>query len=208
VANGPGERFVLWVQGCPKRCPGCINPDMQPMIARHLVPVGEMADRIRSVPGLEGVTYTGGEPMAQARPLALLSELLRPCGLTIVCYTGCTLEELAAAGDPWVRRLLGNVDILIDGPYLREEAAKLLWRGSRNQRVLFLTDAYRRLADEVDRPVSEVEFTVTAQGFTATGIWPEGLLERLRDALRARTGGDRTEGDSGDGASGQSAPHP
>ena len=184
VANGPGERFVLWLQGCPLRCPGCINPELLPFVERELVSVDEITVRILAVGGNEGVTYTGGEPMTQARALALLSERLRPRGLTVVCYTGYTLEALKAQGEPWVEKLLSQVDILIDGPYVREKAANLLWRGSSNQRAHFLTDTYRHFVAVVDRSPAEVEFVIGSDGFTTIGVWPEGFLQRLREALR------------------------
>lgn len=215
AVNGPGERFVLWVQGCSLRCPGRFNPEMQPFVRRHMVEVEQMASRILTVPGIEGVTYTGGEPMVQAQGLALLNELLRPSGLTVVCYTGYTLEALRVQNESenslesqtclggipnkfgrpnldWVERLLSCVDILIDGPYVREKAANLLWRGSSNQRVHFPTDAYRHLkpvpqqveASGVDSHITEVEFAVGNKGFTTTGIWPEGFLQRLSEVLR------------------------
>lgn len=184
VANGPGERFVLWLQGCPLRCPGCFNPEFLPFVPRHRLEVGELAGKILAVTGLEGVTYTGGEPMVQARGLALLSQRLRDAGLTVVCYTGYTLEELEARADFWIQRLLLTVDILIDGPFLVEQAASLPWRGSRNQRVHFLTDTYRHLAGWMERRPAEVEFSVGAEGFAATGTWPQEFWQRLQRLLQ------------------------
>jgi len=184
VVNGPGERFVLWLQGCPLRCHGCVNSEFLPFVKRKLISVDEMAQRILVINGIEGVTYTGGEPMAQARGLALLSEKLRPRGLMIVCYTGYTLESLRARNDPWVKRLLSHVDMLIDGPYVQEKAANLLWRGSSNQRIHFLTDAYRHLAEQVDHRQAEIEFTIGSDGFITTGTWPQELLKRLEEKLR------------------------
>jgi anaerobic ribonucleoside-triphosphate reductase activating protein len=184
TANGPGERFVLWLQGCPLRCPGCINPELWPFVERTVVGVEEMAGRILATRGIEGVTYTGGEPTVQARALALLSERLRPAGLTVVCYSGYTLEQLKARSDEWIERLLASVDVMIDGPYVQELAAPLLWRGSTNQRVRFLSPAYRRLAEFVDSGPGQVEFSIDKDSFTATGMWPPGLLERLEDLLR------------------------
>ena len=66
VANGPGERFVLWLQGCPLLCPSCFNKELLPFVPRHIVEIEAMADMILAVPGIEGVTYTGGEPTVQA----------------------------------------------------------------------------------------------------------------------------------------------
>lgn len=183
VANGPGERFVLWLQGCPLLCPGCFNEDLLPIVPRDLIEVGEMAEKILAVPGIAGVTYTGGEPTIQAQGLTLLSERLRAGGLTVVSYTGYTLEALQARHDPRIGRFLTGVDLLIDGPFVRDKAANLLWRGSSNQRVHFLTDVYRPLAGEVDDSPAQVEFTIGCEGFLTTGTWPQGFLERLCEVL-------------------------
>ena len=183
VANGPGERFVLWLQGCPVLCPGCFNEELLPFVPRHLITVEAMADRILAVPSIEGVTYTGGEPTVQAQGLALLSERLRACGLTVVCYTGYTLEALQARHDLWIDRLLSEVDVLIDGPFVRDQGTNLLWRGSSNQRVRFLTDVYRHLAGDVDCSPAQVEFAIGSKEFLTTGTWPQGFLERLREVL-------------------------
>ncbi|MFC1596922.1 4Fe-4S single cluster domain-containing protein [Planctomycetota bacterium] len=183
--NGPGQRFVLWMQGCLLRCAGCVNQEFLPFVDRHRIPVEGMAGRVLAVEGIEGVTYTGGEPVAQAPALALLSARLRAAGLTIVCYTGYELEELTALDNPSVARLLSSVDVLIDGPYVRHEAANLLWRGSTNQRVHFLTDAYKHLAEEMESRGGGVEFTVRCDQFTVTGNWPKGFLQRLEKVLRS-----------------------
>lgn len=183
VVNGPGERFVLWLQGCPLRCPGCFNQEFLPLVERYLFTVEELATKILDTPGIEGVTYTGGEPTVQAQGLVLLSERLREAGLTIVSYTGYNLETLQARNDPWLDRFLSSLDILIDGPYVREQAANLLWRGSRNQRIHFLSETYQYLAEQVDQLPAEVEFSVSQGGFITTGTWPEGFLERLEEIL-------------------------
>ncbi len=184
VVNGPGERFVLWMQGCPFRCPGCFNQDFLPFIERYRMSVEEVAALICQVPDIEGVTYSGGEPMVQAKGLYYLSQFLRAEGLTIVCYSGYTLEELRATHNPWVHSLLGCVDILIDGRYEEAQRANLPWRGSRNQQVHFLTDVYRHLESQVNRPHSEMEFIVGKESFVSTGIFSERFLQRLEDVLK------------------------
>ncbi len=184
-ANGPGQRFVLWMQGCPRRCPGCVNPQFLPMVSRHRFSVEELAARILAVRDIEGVTYTGGEPLLQAYGLALLSRRLRSAGKTIVCYTGETLASLRLHDDPWEAELLELIDILIDGPYVRAEAANLLWRGSRNQQVHFLSDVYRHLAPELETRAAEVELMAGCDDFTTTGTWPDGFVERLEERLKS-----------------------
>jgi anaerobic ribonucleoside-triphosphate reductase activating protein len=184
VVNGPGERYVLWVQGCPLRCRGCSNPGFLPFRGGFAKTVTEMAETILATPGIEGVTYSGGEPTAQAEALYHLGVRLRSQGLTVLSYSGYTLEELRAGGDPWVRRLLGVLDVLIDGPYVEALAAPFRWRGSANQRVHFLTDAYRHLESEACQPEQEMELVVGHGDTVATGILHREVLARLDAILK------------------------
>ena len=159
---------------------------MQARVRKHEVSVGLLAKRILAVPGLEGVTYSGGEPMLQARSLSILSKTLRDAGLSIVCFTGYTLDHLRAQHNRWIGELLAQVDILIDGPYDRSQAANLLWRGSSNQQVHFLTTRYRHLAGQITRRPAQVEITVGKNGFLTTGTWPDGFMADLALAIYGR----------------------
>jgi len=59
-------------------------------------------------------------------------------------FTGYTLAELRAMSDEHVARLLAGTDILVDGPYVREQPeTRRRWIGSANQQVHFLTDRCR-----------------------------------------------------------------
>ena len=84
------------------------------------------------------MTFSGGEPFAQADALADLADLLRP-RYDIACYTGYVFEALLkkAEEEPGVRRLLERIDILVDGPFVQARRDRLLlFRGSGNQRIL------------------------------------------------------------------------
>ena len=87
AANGPGDRFVVWVQGCPLACPGCWNPDTWSFERRVVRDVGDLAAEILSVEDIEGVTFTGGEPFAQARALAELAHRVRLHRLSVFVFT-------------------------------------------------------------------------------------------------------------------------
>ena len=93
---GPGERFVLWVQGCPLRCPGCHNPDFLAFRDATWLSVDSLNSRILDTSSIEGVTYVGGEPFAQAGALARLARAVRRSGLTVMAYSGYAIEELAS----------------------------------------------------------------------------------------------------------------
>lgn len=184
TANGPGVRYVIWLQGCPFRCPGCFNEEFQPNIVKNLITVEDMAKKIISTKGIEGVTYSGGEPMMQARGLYYLSKILKEKNLSILCYTGFTFEELKNSNLPYVKKFINYIDILIDGRYEKEKAANLPWRGSANQKVYFLTDRYKSYESFVNQNISEVEFITSNKGFIMTGIWSDEFNKKLKKYIK------------------------
>ncbi len=116
---GPGVRFCVWVQGCPRRCPGCMSPETQPMDGGEWIDEETLVARMRPF-DFEGLTISGGEPMLQSPGLLRLILLLRTeRDAGVILYTGYTLEELKSKGDPDALALLGQVDALIDGPYIQ-----------------------------------------------------------------------------------------
>jgi len=139
IVDGPGIRTVIFTQGCPHGCPGCHNPQTHDFAAGRLIDPQTIVAEILANPLLSGVTFSGGEPFCQPAPLADIARAVHAAGLDVVAYSGYTLEELVtmAGTDPSVRDLLGQVDLLIDGPFIRAERDLTLGnRGSRNQRVL------------------------------------------------------------------------
>lgn len=141
IVDGPGFRYVVFVQGCPHHCPGCHNPQSHAFGVGTKRTVDELIDEMRENPLLTGVTLSGGEPFCQAEPLCELAQRVRTMGKTVFAYSGYTLEQLLEKGqrEPAVRRLLGLVDTLVDGPYIEAERdLELQFRGSRNQRIIDL----------------------------------------------------------------------
>lgn len=144
-ALGFGRRFTVWLQGCHKRCPGCIAPDAQPLDGGSEIDAAALAWQIifalRSGK-CEGLTLSGGEPTLQSEALCQLIDCVRAKeNVGVVLYSGYTREELLAR--PEAARLLARCDILIDGAYERERDDGLALRGSSNQRVIPLTERYR-----------------------------------------------------------------
>jgi len=182
AANGPGYRYVIWLQGCSLRCPGCFNKEFQPFVPRTLATVEALAERILAAKGIEGVTFTGGEPMLQSECLSILSRRLREEGLSIVCYTGFTIEELKRMENRSIEAFLGRIDILIDGRYEVAKKANLFWRGSSNQRVHYLTRAYAPIAP--DQAPASMEIVVGSEEITFTGILDEELMDRFITHLK------------------------
>ncbi len=175
VVAGPGRRAVLWVTGCLRRCPGCIKPEFLSFEEGTWVGVEELAERILAIDGIDGVTYSGGEPFEQAAALGQLSRLLKPAGLSIVCYSGYRHEALLE-NETRFGPLLGEVDLLIDGEYLEHSGGARLWRGSDNQRIIDLTGKF---SDQQfhDSPVQEVQVSMDEGTIRITGF-PDKAMEK------------------------------
>ena len=137
IVDGPGFRYVLFVQGCPHRCPGCHNPESHDPDGGTEMTVAEVFSQIMENPHLRGVTFSGGEPFEQVPALLQLGRLIREAGLSLMSYSGYTLEELQARHDPDTDALLDMLDILVDGRYVESlRNLTLIYRGSENQRVI------------------------------------------------------------------------
>ncbi len=145
-ALGPGLRSAVWVQGCPFRCRGCIAPEWIPARAAREVRPADLAAELLADSGVTGLTFSGGEPMAQAAGLAEVIEIARrQRDLSLICFTGYRLAELRdRPPGPGVPELLAQADVLIDGRYVAASNDDRGLRGSSNQEVHMLTG---RLAD-------------------------------------------------------------
>ncbi len=139
-ANGPGERFVLWVQGCGLACEGCWNPDTWSFAPRQLLTPDQLLREVDRAGGIEGITLSGGEPFTQAEALVPFVESVRSRGLSVLVFTGFERAELRSRV---ASRLLALTDVLVAGRYDHTQVAKgLRLLGSQNQRIHFLSGRY------------------------------------------------------------------
>ena len=148
IVDGPGFRYVLFVQGCPHHCHGCHNPESWPFEGGCEMTVDEIFEEIQSKKGLRGVTFSGGEPFEQVPPLIELAKKIKDSGLTLMSYSGYTLEELEARQDAATDELLGMLDMLVDGRY--DESLRnltLVYCGSENQRVIDMNKTRKARAE-------------------------------------------------------------
>ena len=137
IVDGPGFRYVLFVQGCPHHCHGCHNPESWAFDAGYDMTVNEVFEDICGRPWLRGVTFSGGEPFEQVPALLDLAKNIKGAGLTLMSYSGYTLEELEARHDKATDELLEMLDILVDGRYDEKlRNLTLVYCGSENQRVI------------------------------------------------------------------------
>lgn len=145
IVDGPGIRVTVFCQGCPHRCEGCHNPQSHPFEGGTPKTAQEVFAVIKGSPLARGVTFSGGEPFAQAQAFAALAALLKADGYEVASYSGYTFEELLA-GTPAQQALLQQLDILVDGPFvMAQRNLDLRFRGSENQRII---DVPRSLAQK------------------------------------------------------------
>jgi len=136
VVDGEGLRTVLFFAGCPHFCRGCHNPQSWRMENGTEMSIAEALEEIASNP-ISDVTFSGGDPFAQAEEAYQLAREVRRMGKNLWVYTGYTLEQLLAHGTAEQRWLLAECDMLVDGPFvLAERDITLAFRGSRNQRLI------------------------------------------------------------------------
>ena len=136
IVDGPGIRCTVFCQGCPHHCEDCHNPETWEFGCGTPMEEERILDIVKSNPLCRGVTFSGGEPFAQAEGYAKLGKLLKAAGYEVASYSGYTFEQLLN-GTAAQKELLHTIDILIDGPYLAEQRSlELSFRGSKNQRIL------------------------------------------------------------------------
>lgn len=183
-AEGPGERFTLWVQGCHNGCPGCSAQALWDEEGGFPLSVEALLEQIRQTPGIEGITLLGGEPMEQAEALSRLAAGVRAMRLSVLTFTGLTLEAIEKRADPHQLALLRNTDLLIDGPYLQTlHDTSRPWVGSKNQRYLFLTDRYS--PRDIEESTNRIELRLDKNGvLRLNGM---GDFAALEQALKRKT---------------------
>jgi anaerobic ribonucleoside-triphosphate reductase activating protein len=172
-AEGPGKRFALWLQGCPLRCPGCCNPEFLSFEGGESWKLTDLLaeiDRAQTGGGIEGITLLGGEPVAHADGAAALAKAAWQRALSVMVFSGYTIEQARAMTDPAVADLLAHTDILVDGPYVRElPDTKRRWIGSTNQHIHFLTDRYN-VDDPCWQQPNTLEIRLDAEGLSVNGF--------------------------------------
>lgn len=190
TVEGPGIRFCIWVQGCKKHCSGCWAKDTWEFGKGSKFSVEELISLIEKEKQIEGVTFLGGEPFEQPKELAILSKKIKNSGLSIVCFTGYTLEELKSKNNEDINNFLDNIDLLIDGGFEQENYdLSRPWVGSSNQRYLFLTDRYS--LDEISRYKNKIEVRISEDG--KTEINGMGDFERVKQNFCLQLGKNRVK---------------
>lgn len=149
IADGPGVRVSLFVSGCRHHCKGCFNSDTWDF--QYGQPYTEATEQeileALEPDYIQGLTLLGGEPF-EPENQAELVKLLRKVREVypkkdIWSYTGYIYDrDLMQGGRAYTdvtEEMLSYIDVLVDGPFIEAERdLKLVFRGSRNQRILKL----------------------------------------------------------------------
>lgn len=140
---GPYKRFIVWVQGCKRRCKGCIAKDSWALDGGELVEVNAIVQQILRQENIEGITISGGEPFLQQDALCeLIRKVREQKDIGVIIYTGMKYSEIENTA------LAHSADLIIDGEYVEELNDNKSLRGSSNQNVLCLTERYENIVSE------------------------------------------------------------
>ena len=144
-ANGPGLRSVCWFQFCPLHCVGCINPETWDWDGGYEEDVPHLAAQIvrESAEGTEGVTFSGGEPLAQPDALySLIRDIrnMRP-SLSFGLFTGYARAELCKI--PAWTAIRATLDFAVMGRYDRSQPCNKPLVSSANQELVLLSNRYQ-----------------------------------------------------------------
>ena len=132
IVDGPGWRFVVFVQGCPHHCKNCQNPGTWDFDGGYETTVENIMKAVKEDKLLTGVTLSGGEPFTQAKELAVLARKVREADLDVMSFSGYTYD------------LLSELSLLVDGKFIEEQKSlELKFRGSRNQRIIDVRESLK-----------------------------------------------------------------
>lgn len=183
---GPGQRIGIWFQGCSIGCKNCISRDTWDKNDGADVDVGILVDWCRDVVGnqrFDGFTISGGEPFDQAEGLrALCNELdswRNEAGIDfdILCYSGYPMKVLQRR----FSEVLTQLDAICPEPYISGAGGEALWRGSKNQPLIALSERGNRIVLEAERNPEDkrIQVDVSEGRIWFIGVPGSGDMDRM-----------------------------
>lgn len=190
TVNGPGARAVIWFQGCTLNCSGCWNPNTHKFSADSFVHDSELFTWIQGLSDVEGLTFSGGEPMqhwADVLSIAQYVKDVRP-ELSLGMFTGYTARELETGNFhtlhpiggvlvPGAAELWDKLRPMLDWAVMgRFNASKMTTTkplcGSSNQDIVLFSDRYTA----ADFKPQAVNVTIGANGVVQITGFPSSEL--------------------------------
>lgn len=182
TVNGPGERYMIHLQGCPFKCPGCFNPESWAFKNNKTVDIYQLADKILSH-DRDGLSISGGEPMMQAPTLLKFLEYLHsktsaPFRKGILMYTGFYEQELKEV--PEYKEILKYVSVFISGRYIQDQRVYDSLLSSSNQSFIFGTKPLIKLS-ELQGQKFEIIFNEDQIKMTGFPPLDKSMLKNLKE---------------------------
>ena len=179
TVNGPGDRYMIHLQGCPLGCKNCINPESWSFKMKNQVDVKTLADKILSH-SLAGLTISGGEPFAQPVSLLHFIQYLHrngnPFPKGILIYSGYTEEELEKI--PEYLQIVELIDVIVSGRYKEELRVYDSLLSSSNQK--FIWGGQKNITEE-ELMNQSFEIIIEEDGLKLTGF--PNLSKEIRNEL-------------------------
>ncbi|MBQ6517797.1 MAG: radical SAM protein [Anaerolineaceae bacterium] len=164
-ANGPGNRNVVWFQGCTLNCPGCFNPQTHPAAGGFPISTDDLCEKLLDLQfQSNGITISGGEPFQQAEGLLdLLVKLKQRKSPPVLVFSGYTFSQLQ--DNPIRKSCLSYIDALICGPYRRNEPPAFEHFCSSANQELRLLSSRLQPRDFSDLPLAEIIIDRSGKAF-------------------------------------------
>ena len=168
--NGNGCRYVIWVQGCNFKCDDCWNKNTWDSNIKNIRNVTEMFNEILESDTINGVTFTGGEPLLQAEELLILATLIKDkTDLGIHIFTGFELSENRTEIQ---NKLIKLADTIVFGRFNK----KLPYN---NQIVINQT------SDKWSYNNSDIEIDINDElELLFTGYPTDNLIQRIKECIK------------------------
>lgn len=132
IADGPGVRIILYVQGCKRHCKGCHNPQTWDLRGGNVYNTGELAELIAIQSPTNRITISGGEPLLQTESVSDLIYFLKRRGFDIALYTGNELKDVP-------KKILEQINYIKVGAFIQEKkCTDMPYIGSWNQKFICL----------------------------------------------------------------------
>ena len=181
-------RAVVYFQGCNLSCDGCWNPATHAFVgpSRRVHDIAGQVAAAHLTHALDGVTFSGGEPMQQALDLLDLIQMLKRSQpeISVGMYSGYTERELDS-GRFWTRYgikqearcrvwvdIKQHLDFAVLGRFVAARPSQIPLRTSANQVLRLFSDRYR---EEHFKPL-EFEVNIESAGLVQiTGFPLAGL---------------------------------
>ena len=119
--------------------------------------------------------------MLQAKGLSEVATAAQAAGLSVMVFTGYTVEELTVLAPDGTQALLGATDVLVDGPYKADQPdTTRSWVGSKNQQFHYLTARYSAAIEVIESGMRDLEIRFGRNGTVRINGWPTQMLRKIR----------------------------